>query len=163
MLTDYIRSDGRSTDTPTVTSLTWKCVAAVFHPLQDCRRSQMAFAWSRKKKAMTLSVAPAWVLGSLHTSIFLQETVKECWVKVMDKHLNERKRAVDRGIYTDVMLHHLSSNTFCSPDSYSDFAITDLQVAAASIVWWAKKPLKTSRSVISNGWFYNSAVYNAVM
>lgn len=52
----------------------------------------------------------------------------------MDKHLDERKRAVDRGISTDVMLHHLSRNTFCLPDSLSDFARTDLQVAAASIV-----------------------------
>lgn len=47
MMTDYIRSDGRRTDTPTMTSLTWKCVAAVFNPL---RGSQMAFAWSRKNE-----------------------------------------------------------------------------------------------------------------
>lgn len=60
--------------------------------------------------------------------------MKECWVKVMDKHLNKKKRAVDKGVYIDVMLHHLSGNTFCSPDSSSDFAITDLQVVAASIV-----------------------------
>ena len=64
----------------------------------------------------------------------MRETVKECWVEVMDKHLNKRKRAVDSGVHTDVMLHHLSGNTFCPPDSSSDFAITDLQVAAASIV-----------------------------
>lgn len=87
-----------------------------------------------KKKVMTLSVALAWVFRSLHTSISVQETVKECWVKVMDKYLNEGKRAVDTGVYTDVLLHHLSGHTFCSPDCYSDFAITDLQVAAASIV-----------------------------
>ncbi len=60
--------------------------------------------------------------------------MKECWVKLMDKHLDKRKRAVDRGVYTDVMLHHLSGDTFCSPDSSSDSAITDLQVAAASII-----------------------------
>lgn len=29
MLTDHIRSDGHRTDTPTVTSLTWECVAVV--------------------------------------------------------------------------------------------------------------------------------------
>lgn len=53
----------------------------------------------------------------------------------MDKHLNRRKRAVDKGVYTDDMLHHLSGDTFCFPDSSSDFAITDLQVAAASVVY----------------------------
>ena len=150
MVTDYIRSDGHSSDTPSVTSLTWKCVAVVLGvPVPVCLSACAHDPWSvsnasrlqqEKEGDDTLGcsrLSVAWVFGSLHATLIMQETVKECWVKLIDEHLNKRKRAVDRGVYTDVMLHHLSGNTFCSHDSSSDFAITDLQVAAASFVWGA--------------------------
>lgn len=103
MVTDYIRNDGHSSNTPTITSLTWKCsfvctmlcVCVTVHMIHS-QMSKMPHAWSRKKEGddtlccSRLLVAP--VLGSLHTTMIVQETVKECWVKLMDKHLNKRKR-----------------------------------------------------------------------
>lgn len=72
MLTDYIRSDGHSTDTPTVTSLTWECVAVVMIRCRLAEGLKWLFASSGEKDnddTPSLPAEPAWVLGSLRTSV----------------------------------------------------------------------------------------------
>lgn len=101
MVTGYIRNDGHSSDTPTVTSLTWKCsfvctvlyVCVIVHMIHS-RVSKMPEV-GKEEGDDTLRCSwllVAWVLGSLHTTLIVRETVKECWVKLMDKHLNKRRR-----------------------------------------------------------------------
>lgn len=113
LVTDYIRDDGHSSDAPTITSLTCKCrfartalrVCVIVHMIH-IRVSKTAKVG--KRRAMTLSAAggcrAARTLGSLHTTLIVQETVKECWVKLMDKHLNKRQRSW-RGMYTQTLCY----------------------------------------------------------
>ena len=100
-----------------------------------------------KRRAMTLSVAPGcWSPGSLDHST-PRWLCRRQWRSVGLNWWRSTwtgERDADRDVYTDVMLHHLSGNTFCSTDSSSEFGATDLQVVTASklsqtlitLCWW---------------------------
>lgn len=85
MMTVHIHHDGRDPDAQTVHLADLQA--------QTCSFASTAMPRKEKgpRRSLLLPAVSVWVLESLHAGFFKLRTVKECWFKMMDDHLKERK------------------------------------------------------------------------